>query len=734
MNTVLTAPFQHNAEHVAAELAWLNLVLHRAVLEGRAQNGGQPEPFKGLYLSDAEIDRLLRGAGAGPPRLEGSLSDAVSDMRSEIDARVQASLDADVRLALPQLGRMFGLSPLELRVVLLALAPELDLGYEKVFAYLQDDFNRRRPTVDLALRLFCAGTADRIEGRRLFAADAPLCRFGLLRALDRADGPVLSRPLIVDDLTAAFVLRAGALGGGLTSHARLMATRRRLDDLRWPAEIRERLLTVIRTYTSSPSASSQRLVCHFHGPAGTGRKTLAGTLCREAGVPLLVADLGDVLHRAANATGFEDGLRDLFRQAILQQAALYLENVECLSGEDEKLERNRRVFRHTVDELSWLTFLSTARPWSPGDLFMGHTFISIHLPPPGLASRDDLWMQLAAEADLPTTGVSWADLATRFRLTPGGMEAALAAARDIAFLRAPGDPLVMSDLIEGCYTQSNRRLSGLARKLPHGRNWGDLTLPPNTRAQLEELCAQVRHRRRVYEEWGFARNASLGKGLCALFHGPSGVGKTMAVEVIARTLQLEVYKIDLSLVVSKYIGETEKNLSRIFDEAETSNAILFFDEADALFGKRSEVKDAHDRYANIEINYLLQRIEEFEGLVILASNLRKNIDDGFFRRMHVAVEFPMPDASHRYRIWRQHFPATARIADDVDFAFLAERVPVAGGNIRNIVLNAAFLAADVPGEIRMEHLIRATRREYEKIGRICADVEFGPYQSMLRDA
>jgi AAA+ superfamily predicted ATPase len=731
MSTVVAAPFEHNTEHLAVEFAWLNLLLHRAVVEGRAQSGGQPEPFKGLYLSDAEIDRLLHGAGAAPPRVDASTTETVSGLRGEIDTRLQASIDAGVPLALPHLARKFGLSPVELWVLVLALAPEVDLGYEKIFAYLQDDFNRRRPTVDLALRLFCANTAERVVLRRLFAAPAPLSRYGLLRPLDRMDGPVPSRPLVADDLTAAFVLQTGAMSAEFASSPRLVVTPRRLDELRWPAAVKERLLTLIRAYTGSRSVSAQRLICHFHGPAGTGRKTLARTLCSEAGVPLLVANLSDVLHRSS---GFEEGVRDLFRQAILLHAAVYLEYVECLIGEDEALERNRRALRHSIDELSWLTFLSTARPWSPGDLFSGHTFFSIHLPAPVLASREELWTQLAAQSNLRIKGVNWSELATRFRLTPGGMDAALAGARDIALLREPDAAITMVDLIEGCYAQSNQRLSGLARKLQHGRNWSDLTLPPNTRAQLEEMCAQVRHRRLVYEEWGFARIASLGKGLCALFYGPSGAGKTMAVEVIARALQLEVYKIDLSLVVSKYIGETEKNLSRIFDEAETSNAILFFDEADALFGKRSEVKDAHDRYANIEINYLLQRIEEFEGLVILASNLRKNIDDGFFRRMHVAVEFPLPDANHRYRIWRQHIPATAQISADVDFDFLAERVPLAGGNIRNIVLNAAFLAAEHRGEIRMEHLIRATRREYEKIGRICADVEFGPYQAMLRDA
>jgi SpoVK/Ycf46/Vps4 family AAA+-type ATPase len=208
----------------------------------------------------------------------------------------------------------------------------------------------------------------------------------------------------------------------------------------------------------------------------------------------------------------------------------------------------------------------------------------------------------------------------------------------------------------------------------------------------------------------------------------------MAVEVIANELQLEAFKIDLSSIVSKYIGETEKNLSRIFQEAECSNAILFFDEADALFGRRTEVKDAHDRYANIETNYLLQRMEEFDGLVILATNLRKNIDDGFFRRMHFAIEFPFPDAAHRYRIWQQHFPAHAPVKGDIDFDYLAQRFNLSGGNIRNVVLNAAFLAAEGGSAIGMEHLIRATRREYEKIGRICTDIDFRPYQGWLAEA
>jgi SpoVK/Ycf46/Vps4 family AAA+-type ATPase len=243
-------------------------------------------------------------------------------------------------------------------------------------------------------------------------------------------------------------------------------------------------------------------------------------------------------------------------------------------------------------------------------------------------------------------------------------------------------------------------------------------LPPEVLAQLTDLCEQIRHEHRVYEDWGFGSKVSRGRGVGALFSGPPGTGKTLAAEVIAGELKLELYKVDLARVVSKYVGETEKNLSRIFAEAEDGNAILFFDEADALFGKRTEISDAHDRYANIETSYLLQRMEEYAGVVVLASNLRENMDDAFLRRIRFLVDFPFPDAAGRLRIWRSHLPDEAPVSEDIDFQVLAERVQVAGGNIRNIVLNAAFFAAADGGEeIEPGHVLKGVRREYEKIGK-----------------
>jgi SpoVK/Ycf46/Vps4 family AAA+-type ATPase len=310
------------------------------------------------------------------------------------------------------------------------------------------------------------------------------------------------------------------------------------------------------------------------------------------------------------------------------------------------------------------------------------------------------------------------DLAGKFRFDSSAIRGALAAAENLARWRSPQErQITMADISAACRLQSAPRLGSLARKIDPRNTWREIVLPADQTAQLKELCDQARHRHRVYGEWGFEGRLSLGKGLNALFSGPPGTGKTMAAEVIASELQLDLYKIDLSQVVSKYIGETEKNLHHIFSEAAMSQAILFFDEADALFGKRSEIKDAHDRYANIETGYLLQKMEEYEGIAILATNLRENMDEAFVRRMRFIIEFPFPDQQHRRRIWEVIFPEEAPLSQEVDMDRLARDIKLAGGNIRNIALAAAFYAAADGGRILTLHIEQAARREFQKLGR-----------------
>jgi SpoVK/Ycf46/Vps4 family AAA+-type ATPase len=289
-----------------------------------------------------------------------------------------------------------------------------------------------------------------------------------------------------------------------------------------------------------------------------------------------------------------------------------------------------------------------------------------------------------------------------------------------------------ADIDNACRNQAQHRLSSLARKLAIRYVWDDIVLPRQQLATLKMICTTIRQRPIVYGDWGFDRKLAMGKGLIALFAGPSGTGKTMAAEIIANDLGLDVFKIDLSAVVSKYIGETEKNLEKIFSEAQDSDAILFFDEADALFGKRSEVKDAHDRYANIETAYLLQRTEEYNGLVILASNIKKNMDEAFVRRLHFMVDFPFPEEAERVEIWRRTFPALAPRDGDIDYEFLARKFRITGGNIRNIVLASAFLAADEGAPIAMRHLMRGASYEFQKMGKLVVQSDFEQYFDFVK--
>jgi hypothetical protein len=323
-------------------------------------------------------------------------------------------------------------------------------------------------------------------------------------------------------------------------------------------------------------------------------------------------------------------------------------------------------------------------------------------------------------------------LANGFQFTGGQMADAVASAWGAAAHRSPGRPLVsVDDLYEGCRRQSSRRLMVFGRRIEPRTEltFDNLVLPPPNKRQLEELRSRIRDRSRVVSDLGFDRRLLLGKGLVALFTGSSGTGKTMAASLLAREQGVDLYKVDLSAVVSKWVGETEKNLSRVFAEAEDANTILFFDEADALFGKRGEVKDARDRWANLEINFLLQRVEEYAGVVILASNLRQNIDEGFLRRIQVIVDFPFPDVGHRLRIWRGMFPAGLGRPGDEEIGQLAERFRLSGGSIKNAVLDAAFRALaegtlPAPG-VTLKHLVLGTAREYQKLGKPVTAGEFG---------
>jgi SpoVK/Ycf46/Vps4 family AAA+-type ATPase len=728
-----TGPFETSWEHLVAELAHLDLLLQREVLRWRRGLAKDThDVFRTVYISDGEIDQLLGDASASAAdysRLE-SVRDAAASSRSIITERRRRNLEAGAYLALPQLAHLFGLTPFEEQVVLICLAAELDLKYERIYAYLQDDLSRRKPSVDLVLRLLCESPEERLQARGFFSPQSVLFRSQILRYQETAEQHLPARTMKLDDPIAAFLLGTGGTDAEIAACTRELTAADDLPATPSAEEMKSKFVETTRNHFQGSDRSQCKMLYHFYGLEGAGKKCLAAGICAEIGVPVLAVDLREL---ASRSQSFESVMRSVFREGILRPAAIYLDHFDALLEDESKSRSYLRVVAACVDEFSWLTFIGTEKAWEPAGLFKHHRLLVAELPMPDVTSRTELWKALDGQSDTDGIPINWHEVAAKFRLTPGQMKNALTAARNYAHQRSGSSAISAEDLYRGCRSQSNQRLGTLARKLKPRYTWSDITLPANSLAQLAEICGQMKHRQTVYGEWGFGEKHSLGRGLCVLFFGTSGTGKTMAVEIIANELMLDVYKIDLSTVVSKYIGETERNLSKVFSEAEASNAILFFDEADALFGKRSEVKDAHDRYANIEINYLLQRMEEFEGLAILASNLRKNIDEAFFRRMHFAVEFPFPDQGHRYAIWKQHFPASAPVSGDIDFDFLASRFNVAGGNIKNIVVNAAFLAAANSGVINMKHIVKATRREFEKVGRLCTDADFAPYHVLLQE-
>jgi SpoVK/Ycf46/Vps4 family AAA+-type ATPase len=399
-------------------------------------------------------------------------------------------------------------------------------------------------------------------------------------------------------------------------------------------------------------------------------------------------------------------------------------------------KEHRRLFQRAMREIQnyprWI-IISTDREWQLHELIGDKLCFNIDISTISYPERRQIWERAFKNDNNLTREVDLTEIAGKFKFTSGQIGSAVTLARNMAIWNDPVNGTITSrDLYAACRKQSREKLNSLARKIQPIYRWQDIILPSDQMEQLREIANYVAHYHTVYSDWGFGRKLSTGKGLNVLFAGASGTGKTMAAEVIASELGIDLYKIDLSSIVSKYIGETEKNLDRIFREGQTSNAILFFDEADALFGKRSDVRDSHDRYANIEVAYLLQRMDEYEGIVILATNLRKNMDEAFARRMHYTLEFPVPEEADRYRIWQTIFPVEAPLSKDLDLKFMARQFKITGGNIKNIALNAAFLATLNGGVISTETLIKATKREFQKIGKLCTEGDFAQYFDLVK--
>ena len=723
--------YRTNWEFLSDQLKWLDILIQIQLMKQQsARPVGVFDNLKGLVISEEEVQGLLQEQPAPVDESEiRVLRNELALLESEIKAKRTAAQVRQIYLALPHLTRIFNLTAFEEQCLLICLAPELDRKYERLYAYLQDDVTRKKPCPDLILSLLFDSMEEKVTARQAFSPQTPLMRF-LLGFSDNPEEtvPMISRSLKLDDRIINFILGYHDIDERLQDMARFVTpTDISAQQLVMPEDSEWLIQIARKSMGGKPEPSANRVVFYFYGPYGAGKKSLAGLIGHFLGIPLIFADIQKI---TSTGSSFKESIQLLAREVILHQAGLVVENFQVLLDDrDKKIEISQ--FFSIIPALSPLTFVMSDRLWKPGDLIRRFTYIEKEFSIPPELLRKQYWEKMSQRHSVAQE-VDFDELAAKFRFTPGQIRDGLLNAEHLSLQHHNRKSQIdMTDLYTACHNQSNQNLGALSRKLRPKYTWDDIILPPDQLQQLQELCNQVKYRQVVFGDWGFDRKLALGKGLNALFSGPPGTGKTMAAEVIANVLHLEIYKIDLSQVVSKYIGETEKNLEKIFGEAETSNAILFFDEADALFGKRSEVKDAHDRYANIEIGYLLQRMEEYQGIVILATNLNKNVDEAFLRRMQFVIEFPFPDVEQREAMWRKIFPADAPKAQDLDYQFLANKLKIAGGNIKNIALAAAFYAAHQTGVIDMKHILLATRREYQKIGKAYFNSDMEPYHYLL---
>jgi hypothetical protein len=650
---------KHNEQYLAAALGWLRLRLQR------------------------QIQRLTQGQTQ-----ETRTPEALQAALTQTEQHMAAAAAVDPPPALVMLGQIFNLSDFGRSLLLLCAALELDTHIAALCARAQDDASRPYPTFALALALFDQPLWD------VVVAEHPLRYWQLIRVQGAGHQPLTTSPLRADERIVNYIKGLNLLDERLTAF--MVPLEGEGAEVPLPPSQQQSVDAIAHHLkTQAYQVPLMQLV----GPDPVSQQLIAQQAANRLGLHLYRLPVALLPSPASDL----DRLSRLWqRESQLMPILLYLDAhlAEADLGSIAS-PLHRFLMRHRTP--SFLSLRDVHHSLGPSSTV-------IDIDKPTASEQQQLWTELIGDRAPQSPHL----LSQQFNLN-------LPTIYRIAQTSSLSLPL-HPHLWDACLTHTRPQLDQLAQRLTPKATWDDIVLPNDDTALLHQIADQVRQRHTVYQTWGFSRRMNRGLGISALFAGESGTGKTMAAEVIANELQLNLYRIDLSAVVSKYIGETEKNLRRLFDAAEDGGAILFFDEADALFGKRSEVKDSHDRYANIEINYLLQRIEAYSGLAILATNLKQAIDTAFLRRLRFVVNFTFPNSRERQGIWQRAFPPETPM-ETLDYERLA-KFNLTGGNIHNVALNAAFLAAQANTAITMPLVLTAVRTEFKKLDRPISEADF----------
>jgi hypothetical protein len=702
---------------IAAELDWVRALLRLWEVRESAPGGRLASDTGGMAVSRVEaagvFGRIPSGKGAegvDEARREAAL------LRGRNDRWIQeAVLAGGFSVPVHELTARLGLSDVDAMIVLVLAAPALDPSIDRAYRWAWQDFTQKNPDVGFVRDLIDVLAPDTQTVPDRLLPSSTLIRTGVVTIhapADRVGGGLIHHQLALASSVVEFLRGRTIVGTEGGSLARLQWSERTLDELVVPEGLRSGL-TRLYPPGDGPFPHKALLV----GGRGAGKKTLSGAVAWEGSRPILTIELHGL---GADPAAAGVLLAAAVRDARMHRAFLYIDIRRAASDLDTAPALAAVIGRGLADTED-LPVAVGAR--SVSEVLFEEVEGLCEIPVTGYGTDEllALWRSALGRRNLtPPEEDVIVGVACQPGLTPGMIERAAAEVAGRAV--ASGLDGVSDDHLRmAVRNQVALGLAGVARRVSSAMDWDDFVLPNDTLERLEDIIVHMRYSDRVFDEWGFAGRFPYGKGLLCLFSGPPGTGKTMAAGVIAREIGVDLFQVDLSAVVSKWIGETEKTLARIFDEAQRARAALLFDEADSLFGRRTEQKTSTDRYGNLEVNYLLQRVETYEGLVILTSNFEQNIDEAFKRRLRFSIHFPFPNAEARARIWQVLLPSEADVADDIDFEEVAERFELAGGNIKNAVLRAAFDAAQSECAIGREQLIRAALEEYRGMGKLVRD-------------
>lgn len=721
-------PYSSNEEYMKEHLEIINcyLSIYAAEFTKKVHTSGRTH-LKKSFTSKDEVDNALESTVLGYSK--GSNASDLDVMIETLKARTNLTIDNEayessvVFLPFEYLARIFKLSDFERFVVMLSFCVELDRKYEKIFGYLNDFGSMRYPTVQTACLIYDHDTSNYMKHLTYFHNDSKLMKY----FFEEESTSLSGRQLKLVETIRGFMLDSDLETILLPDFLNLYLPDEKPEKLRMHFELSDR----IRNYlTNLSAAKGRRIIMNVHGPAGIGRLKQVKHFChvyKHSAVVVSARRLSELKNQGHKS--YKLALKQIAQTLLIHQAVLVLSDVDI----EEDRELVKSVFKN---------FLSEYAP------FVKVTFVLSDKPLPSLTTPDQSLTVLRVEMNYPlglerkalfdnvlssfrfNVSADLNSVASKFVFTPDQIENAVHDAIELS--KWEGNAYIDSATMhKACRSQLNHNLDKRTQRIDAGGDWNRLILPGSSKDMLQEVCTHVKYKSQVLDEWGFKDHLTYGTGLAVLFAGPPGTGKTFSARILAKELDLELYKVDLSQMIDKYIGETEKNISALFDDAAGSSAILLFDEGDALFGKRTETKDSHDRYANVETAFLLQKVEAYEGISILTTNFMQNIDPAFLRRFRFVVHFPIPDVESRLLIWKGIYPEPVPISKHVDFDFLAKNFELTGGHIKNIALSSAFKAASNGGKVDMKSIMLSIQHELGKTGKAVLRSDFGEYAYML---